>query len=109
MRYVGQQPAAGQQRKPVLPGERPRAMLETEIAHLGRSRSDESDAGSRAILGKGCVLAEKPVTGVDRLRARGARGFEQLVLPQVAVLCGGTAKRYCFIGKTDMQRIAVDV
>ncbi len=40
---------------------------------------------------------------MDRFRAGGACGLEQLVLPQVAVGRGGTAERDSLIGKANVQ------
>ena len=51
-----------------------RQMLEAEIAHLRRRRTDEDDAGGGTCLGKRAVLAQESVAWMDRFGAGCLRG-----------------------------------
>src|SRR5689334_7228250 len=60
-------------------------MLQSEIAHLLRRRSDEDNSLFRTSIGELCVLAEKSVAGMDCLSVGLTRSFEQFRNGQVAL------------------------
>ncbi len=75
----------GQQRHAVASRQVAGQVLESEVADLGRGRSDEDDSGRCTGFREYGILAEKPIARVDCLRAGRAGGGQKLVLPQVGL------------------------
>ena len=72
-------------------------------------RADEHDAGARAGGGELRVLREKPVAGMDGLRAGAARGVENDVTAQITFLRARAADVHGFIAGGDVRGLRVGV
>ncbi len=102
-RHVLQQLAAFEHRYAVLAGQRAGGVLEAEHAQLLGRRSDEGDARRCAGFGKGGVLGEKAVAGVDRRGAAGPGDGENPVDHQVGLRRRPLTQGEGLVGLLDMQ------
>src|ERR1700678_4185879 len=82
-------------------------MLQAECAHLLWRWSDEYDAVGGALFSEVGILAEKPVAGVNGLRAGAPRGFEQGRGGKIALRGRGRTNGDRFIRLFDVQGVPI--
>ncbi len=104
-----EQLGAGQERHAQLARPLARDVLEAEVAHLRRRRSDERQARRLARLGERGVLAEEAVARVHRLGAGRARGGEDLVDVEVALRRWRRPEAHRLVRHRHVRRVAVGV
>ena len=98
---------AGQKRHVALLRDLARGVLERKGAHMLRARPDEGNTLARERSGEFRVLAEKPVAGMHRLRARFAHGLENGIHVEIAFRDRRRADASCLVRETDVRREAV--
>ena len=74
-----------------------------------RRRPDEDESGGRARAREVGILRQKPIAGVNRVRARGLRSREQRRDIEVAVARGRRTDAHRLVGLCGMQRALVGV
>ena len=84
--------ASGKHRYSGTSGKIPGDMLETEIREMLRTGADKSDARILAGGGKRGVLAQEPVSGMDAVDPKTARGLQDGLRLEVALRRGGGAE-----------------
>ncbi len=107
VRVVAQHARAGDRRQAVARQQRPRPGLGAEaLEHLGR-RADEGQPVGTGHLGKGVVLGQEAVTGVDRIAAGHQRGGQQRRRREVAPARLGRTDADRLVGELNGARIAI--
>ena len=76
-------------------------------AHAGRSRPDKRQRVGRAHFGKGRILGEEPVAGMDGVGPVLYRDPDQLLAIQVRLPRRRSAERLALVGEGDMGRPCV--
>ena len=82
------------------------------VAHGGDGggrRADEDQAGVLAGRGKGLVLGEEAVAGMDRIGARLVRGLEDAVDAEIALAYGRRADAHRLVGEGNVRGVLVGV
>ena len=91
------------------PGELPSRVLEAKGPDIVRRRTDEGDPGRLAGLGKGGVLGQEAVAGVDRLRPCRPGGGQHSLDVQVTFAGRCRADAHRLVSFPDVGRAGVGV
>ena len=105
--FTVEQARSRQQRRAFPKRDFTRGMLQSKRPHLRRRRTEKHETGVFARLREFRVLAEKPVSGMNRFRFMLPCRVEYCRLIQVAFRCRGWAEKRRRIRPGNMKRVTI--